>query len=109
MHLTFYLMKFALQYEHVSAVEGAPDGSSQGTPAFEVDIKGALEVTIEFHLKMHMVVHLLVQKSSQNNSIKNGTLCWRYSMLHLKVHLRFRLKHKKLQKFGSLVSPLYLM
>ena len=27
MHLMFYLMMFALKYEHVDAVEGAPDGS----------------------------------------------------------------------------------
>ena len=39
-------------------------------PTFEVEIKGALEITIELRLKTHMVVHLLVQKSSQNNSIK---------------------------------------
>ena len=39
-------------------------------PTFEVEIKGALEITIELRLKIHMVVHLLVQKSSQNNSIK---------------------------------------
>ena len=63
-------MKFALKYEHVNAVEGAPDGLSQGTPTFEVKIKGAFEVAIELHLKIHMVVHLLVQKSSQNNSVK---------------------------------------
>ena len=68
--MTFYLMTFALKYEHVSAVEGAPDGSSHRTPTFEVEIKGPLEVTIELHLKMHMVVHLLVQQSSQNNSMK---------------------------------------
>ena len=60
----------ALKYELVSAVEGAPDGSSQIIPTFEVEIKGALEITIELNLKKHMVVHLLVQKSSQNNSIK---------------------------------------
>ena len=70
MHLTFYLMTFTLKYEHVSAAEGAPDGSSEETPIFEVEIKGALEVTIEFHLKIYMVVRLLVQMSSQNNSIK---------------------------------------
>ena len=39
-------------------------------PTFEVEIKGALEITTELRLKIHMVVHLLVQKSSQNNSIK---------------------------------------
>ena len=70
MPLTFYLMTFALKYEHISAVEGAPDGSSEGTPTFEVEIKGAFEVTIELHLKIHMVVYLLVQKSPRNNSIK---------------------------------------
>ena len=30
MHLNFYLMTFTLIYEHVSAVESAPDGSSEG-------------------------------------------------------------------------------
>ena len=70
MHLTFYWMKSALKHEHVSAVEGAPDGSSEGTPTFEVEIKGALEVTTELRLKMHMVEHLIMQKSLQNNAIK---------------------------------------
>ena len=28
MPLTFYLMMFALKHEHVSAIDGAPDGSS---------------------------------------------------------------------------------
>ena len=65
-HLTFYLMIFVLKYEHVNAVEGAPDGSSEGTPTFEVEIKGELEATIDLDGKMH----LLVQKSSKNNSIK---------------------------------------
>ena len=58
------------KYEHVSAVEGAPDDLSKGTPAFDAEIKGALLVPIELHLKMHMVVHLLAQKGSQSNSIK---------------------------------------
>ena len=60
MHLTLYLMTFTLKYEHTSAVEGAPDGSSEGIPTFEVKIKGAFEFAIELHLKMHMVVRLLV-------------------------------------------------
>ena len=47
------------KYEHVSAVENAPDGLSEDTPTFEVETKGALQVAIELHLKMHMVVHLL--------------------------------------------------
>ena len=70
MSLTIYLMTFALKYEHVSAIEGASDGSSEDTPTFEVEIKSALEVTMEFHLKMYMVLRLLAQKSSQNNPIK---------------------------------------
>ena len=45
------------------------DGSSENTPTFEVEIKGALEVTTELHLKILMLVYLLEQKSSQNNSI----------------------------------------
>ena len=38
------LLDGALQYEYASAVYGAPDGSSEGTPTFEIEIKGALEV-----------------------------------------------------------------
>ena len=52
-------MKFAIKYEHVSAIEGAPDGLSQGLPTFEVEIKGALEIAIGLHLKMQMMVHWL--------------------------------------------------
>ena len=43
------------KYEHVSAVENAPED----TPIFEVETKGALQVAIELHLKMHMGMHLL--------------------------------------------------
>ena len=56
MHLTFYLMKFPLKYEYVSAFESAPYGSSKGAPTFEVKVMGALEVTIELHLKVRIVV-----------------------------------------------------
>ena len=42
MQMTFYLMTFALKYEHVSAHEGAADDSSEGTSTFEVEIKGVL-------------------------------------------------------------------
>ena len=70
-----------LKSEHVSTVEGAPDGSSESTPTFKVEIKGTIEVTTELHLKRHMVVDLLVQNSSQNNSrwTWGVTLCctWR--------------------------------
>ena len=69
-HLTFYLMTFALKQEHFSAVECAPDGSPEVTPTIEIEIKGTVEVTIEMQLKMHMVMHLLVQKSARNDSIK---------------------------------------
>ena len=69
-HLTFYLMAFALKQEHFSAVECAPDGSPEVTPTIEIEIKGTVEVTIEMQLKMHMVMHLLVQKSARNDSIK---------------------------------------
>ena len=65
MHLKFYLIMFALKFEHFSAVEGAPDDQSEGTPTFEVEIQGALEDAIELRLKMHMVVRLLVQKNSK--------------------------------------------
>ena len=68
--LEFSSKAIALKYEHVNAVEGAADGSSEGIPILEVEIKGALEITIELPLKMHVVVCLLVQKSSQNSLIK---------------------------------------
>ena len=55
MHLRFYLVD-----EHVSAVEDVPDGSSQCTPAFDAEIKGALQITNKLHLNVHMVVSLLV-------------------------------------------------
>ena len=38
-------MTFAVKYEHDSAFEGVPDGSSEGTPTFEVGIKVVLVVT----------------------------------------------------------------
>lgn len=38
--------------------------------AFEVEMKGALEVTTELYLKMLMVVHLLGRKSAPYNSTK---------------------------------------
>ena len=63
-------LMFTLKYEHISAVEGARNVSSEGKPTFDIEIKGTLEVTIELHLKMHMVVHWLGQKSTRNNSIK---------------------------------------
>ena len=36
----------ALKYEHVSAGKGAPDGSSEGLPSFEVEIKGELRLQL---------------------------------------------------------------
>ena len=93
MQLTFYLMTFALKYEHISAAEGAPNGLSEGTPTLEIEIKGAPKVTIQLHLKMHMLVYLSDQKNPQNNSIKVELR--RHSVLHLKFHFK---KHEKLQK-----------
>ena len=46
----------------VSAIQGAPECSSERTPAFKVEIKVALDVTIGLHLKMRMRMHLLVCK-----------------------------------------------
>ena len=69
-HLTFYLMAFALKQKHFGAIEGAPDGSPEVTPTIEIEIKGIVEVITEMQLKMHMVMHLLVQKSARNDSIK---------------------------------------
>ena len=40
-------------YEQFIAVEGAPNGSSEGTPAFEVEIKDALEFTIKLPEDTH--------------------------------------------------------
>ena len=68
--MIFYSIKFALKYEHVSAVECTPDGPSGGTPTFEFEIKGALEVTIDLHFKMHMIVHFLGSYSGKNDLIK---------------------------------------
>ena len=72
MNLMLYLMTLLLIYEHVSSVEYAPDGSSEGTPIFEFKIKGALGVTTKLQLNMHMLVPFLIQKSSQNHPIKGG-------------------------------------
>ena len=47
MHLMFYLMMFALKYEHVGAVEGAPDGSSEA----------------HLHLRFKLMLHLRLQLS----------------------------------------------
>ena len=64
---------------------------------FEIEIKGALEVTTELHLKMHMVVYFLLQKSARNNSIKDKLE--EASLLCMNVHLRFHFKrHRNLQK-----------
>ena len=46
----------------VSAIQGAPECSSKRTPAFKVEIKVALDVTIGLHLKMRTRMHLLVCK-----------------------------------------------
>ena len=70
MHLAFYVMMFALKYEHVSPSEGTPDGSSEETPTFEVEIKSAFGVTIELHLKLQLSC-TQCKKSTLNNSRKD--------------------------------------
>ena len=47
------LLDGALKYEHFSAVEGAPDSLSEGTPSFKIEIEDLLEITFELHLEMH--------------------------------------------------------
>ena len=64
------LLDGALKYEHFSAVEGAPDSLSEGTPSFKIEIKDLLEITFELHLEMNMELHFLVQRSVQNDSLK---------------------------------------
>ena len=74
----------ALEGVFVTAIEDATESSSESTPkgvlqdlykdtqegAFEVETKGALEVTVELYLKMHIVVQLLGRKNTQDDSIK---------------------------------------
>ena len=74
----------ALEGAFVNAIEQSAEDSSESTAkgllqdlykdaqegAFQVKIKGVLEVTAELHLKMLMVVHLLMHKIAQNDSIK---------------------------------------
>ena len=88
----------ALESASVGAIEDTTEGSPASVlrdlykdaqeSAFEVEIKDGFQVTIKLQLKMHMVVHLLVHKSAQNDPIKKVKFS-RYSMLHLKAHLRF--------------------
>ena len=60
-HLTVYLVTSALKYKHASAFLGIHDGLSEGTPKFEIEIKGAVDVITELHLiKLHMMMLLLV-------------------------------------------------
>ena len=47
MHLTFYLRVHLSACESTPPLEDAPHRLSAGTPAFEVEIKGAIEVTIK--------------------------------------------------------------
>ena len=41
-------MTSALKYKYVIAFLGVHDGLSEGTPTFEIEIKGAVDVTTEF-------------------------------------------------------------
>ena len=71
MHLTFYLMVHIGMNMSVQLMVLLMAHLKKDTSTFEVEIKGAVEVTIELHLKMYMVMRLLVQKSAQNYSLKD--------------------------------------
>ena len=60
---------------------GAPEGTFDGAPtdaqkctrsAFEVPLKGALEVAHEMHLWLYLLMHSLIHKGARNNSSKGG-------------------------------------
>ena len=71
MHLTFYLMVHIGMNMSVQLMVLLMAHLKKDTSTFEVEIKGAVEVTIELHLKMYMVMRLLVQKSAQSYSLKD--------------------------------------
>ena len=71
MHLTFYLMVHIGMNMSVQLMVLLMAHLKKDTSTFEVEIKGAVEVTTELHLKMYMVMRLLVQKSAQNYSLKD--------------------------------------
>ena len=103
--------KNAFEGAFVSATEDPTEGSSERPPrgvlwdrykdvqeiAFEFEIKGALEVTIELHLNMRILVHFLGHRNAQNDSIKSwtweGTLCC--TGVQLRFHFRQHLKMPK--------------
>ena len=66
MHLTFYLMVHIGMNMSVQLMVLLMAHLKKDTSTFEVEIKGAVEVTIELHL-----MRLLVQKSAQNYSLKD--------------------------------------
>ena len=44
-------MTCTLKYEHFSAVEVAPDGTSEGPPTFGVEILGSLDIAFALYLR----------------------------------------------------------
>ena len=66
-HVTFYLAVHLWWTWH--CIWGCSNGSSEDAATFEIEIKSALEATIELQLKIHIVMYLLKQNSAQNDSI----------------------------------------
>ena len=97
MHLTFYLMVHIGMNMSVQLMVLLMAHLKKDTSTFEVEIKGAVEVTIELHLKMYMVMRLLVQKSAQNYSLKDELDKALY--VALKEHLWFHFKET--QRFAK--------
>ena len=94
------------KYEHVSAVESAPDSLSEDTLTCKVGIKGAPQVATELHLKMHTVVHLLTQKSSQNNSKKGKFEEALYVLLEGEQKISLWRAHQEKDAFDAAVDGL---
>ena len=85
MHFRLDLMVHLTVQSKVHLSLSKIEGSSDGIPTFEVEIKGPLGVTIELDLKMHIVMHFLVHKIHQSDLIKDelegDTVCctWRFT------------------------------
>ena len=63
----------------------------------EVEIKGALQGTIELHLNAHDGALVMVQECTKRFNKKVKLRC--HSMLHLRAHLKFHFReHLKIHK-----------
>ena len=81
MHLMFYLMMFALKYEHVGAVEGAPDGSYH----FKKHKQLQKQVKKKIHLTLQSRVPLWISNFALYTSFiyykaKNKQNCWNFQI-----------------------------